>query len=86
MWTAAEVSGAASTRPTMPKTQPAPIVSTSTARGWRSSAAPIANGWTMFCSRPFASSTITSMINAVVVPFAPSAITTANAPATNAPM
>ena len=85
MWTTAEAIGAASTSPSIPKTQPAPIVSTSTASGWRSSAEPIANGWTMFCSSPLARITTTSMISAVVVPFAPSAIRTAKAPATNAP-
>ena len=45
----------------------------------------MANGCTMFWSSPFARMTMTSMISAVDVPCAPSAITTANAPDTNAP-
>src|SRR5262245_46695062 len=86
MCTPAEVRGAASTRPTIPRMQPALIVMMSTASGCRSRAEPIANGWKMFWSRPFARMTITSMTSAFVVPSAPSAIRTANAPDTNAPM
>src|SRR3954471_2038901 len=86
MCTAADASGAASTRPNPPKRQPAPIVRMRTTSGLRSRAAPIANGCTRFCSNPFASSTTTSMIKATVVPCAPSARTTANPPAMNAPM
>ena len=62
------------------------MVTTSTTSGLRSSAEPMANGCRMFWSRPFARMTITSMISAVDVPCEPSAITTANVPATNAPM
>ena len=86
MWTIAEVIGAASTRPIIPKMQPAAIVSTSTTSGCRSSAEPIANGCTMFYSSPFARITTTSITSAVDVPLAPSAITTAKPPATKAPM
>ena len=86
MWTTAEAIGAASTSPSIPKMQPAPIVSTSTASGCRLSAAPIAKGWKMFCSSPLARITTRSMISAVVVPSEPSAMMTAKAPATNAPM
>ena len=65
---------------------PAAIVATSTTSGWRSNADPMANGCKMFCSSPFARRTIRSMISATVVPLAPRAMITANAPATNAPM
>ena len=70
----------------MPNRQPAPIVTMSTTSGFSLSVAPNAIGWKMFWSSPFASRTITSMMIAVVVPFAPRARITANAPATNAPM
>ena len=86
MWTAAEVSGAASTSPIIPNRQPAPIVTIRTTSGLRLSVAPKAIGWTMFCSVPLARITITSMISAVCVPSEPSARITANAPATKAPM
>ena len=70
----------------MPKRHPKPIVTMRTASGFRSRVAPNAIGWTMFCSRPFASITITSMISAAVVPWDESVRMTANAPETNAPM
>src|SRR3954469_20649070 len=82
---AADVSGAARISPAVPKKAPAEIVTTRISNGFIRRVAPIAIGCTMFCSRPFASKTITSMISAVVVPFAPSASTTANAPETTAP-
>ncbi len=86
MWTAADVSGAARTSPTIPKRAPALSVTISTISGLRPRVAPKAIGWRMFWSIPFASSTIASMIAAVVGPSAPSASTTANPPATNAPI
>src|SRR5215468_11055276 len=86
MWIAADVRGAARISPAVPKNAPAEIVTTRISSGFIRSVAPIAIGCTMFCNRPFARMTITSMIRAVVVPFAPRASTTAKAPATNAPM
>ena len=68
MWIAADVSGAASTIPVMPKNAPAEIVTTRMRSGFIRSVAPIAIGETMFWSSPFARMTITSMISAVVVP------------------
>ena len=68
MWSAADVSGAPRTSPTIPKRLPKPIVTMRTTSGLRSRVAPNAIGCTMFCSRPFARMTITSMISAVVVP------------------
>src|SRR5206468_1329836 len=71
MCTAADVSGAASTRPIVPNRHPAPIVTTRTTSGFRLSAAPMTNGWIRFWSRPFARITITSMMIAAVVPCDP---------------
>ena len=85
MWAAAEVSGAASTSPIIPKRQPAPMVTMRTTSGFRLSVAPNAIGWRMFWSSPFASRTMISMMIASFGPSEPSAMTTANAPATNAP-
>ena len=86
MWSAAEVSGAASTIPIIPKIAPKPMVTMRTTSGLRSSVAPKAMGWTMFCRSPFARITMTSMISAVDVPCEARASITANAPETNAPM
>ena len=55
--TAADVSGAARIKPTMPKRLPPAIVTTRTARGLSSSVAPNASGWTICCSVPLASRT-----------------------------
>ena len=86
MCTAAEVSGAPSTRPTIPKMLPKPIVAMRTTSGLRSSVAPKAIGCTMFWSSPFARITITSMISAVSVPPDDRARSTASVPDTKAPM
>ena len=86
MWIAADVRGAPSTSPAMPKMAPKPIVATRTRSGFMRSVAPNAIGWTMFCRRPFASRTMTSMISAVSVPSDPNARMTAKAPDTKAPM
>jgi hypothetical protein len=48
MWTAAEVSGAPSTSPSMPKRLPAPIVAIRTTSGLSLRVAPNAIGWTMY--------------------------------------
>ena len=85
MWTAADVSGAASVRPTIPNREPAPMVTTSTTRGLRLSVAPITNGWISCWSTLLASSETTAMTIAASVPTVPSAIRTAKAPATHAP-
>ena len=50
------------------------------------SAAPIASGWTICWSTPFASSATIAIAIAASVPLPPSAISTANAPAVHAPM
>ena len=86
MWSEADVSGAASTIPNIPKRLPNPIVTMRTTSGFRSSVAPNAMGWTMFWSSPFARMTTTSMITAAVVPCDESVNITANAPEMNAPM
>ena len=65
MWTPADTSGAASTRPIIPKRQPAPIVTMRTTSGFRLSVAPKAIGWRMFWSSPFASRTMSNMMSAV---------------------
>ena len=73
MWSAADVSGAASTIPIIPKIAPKPIVTMRTTSGFRSRVAPNAMGWTMFWSSPFARITTTSIISALVCPLAPRA-------------
>jgi hypothetical protein len=85
MCTAADVSGAPSTSPIVPKSAPPAIVTISTASGWMPSAAPYAIGWIICWSAPFASRTITPIAIAVLVPSAPSAMSTVNAPADHAP-
>ena len=54
MCTAAEVSGAASVSPTIPKRLPAPIVTTRTTSGLRLSVAPKTNGCRTFWKAPLA--------------------------------
>ena len=85
MCAAAEVSGAASTSPIIPKRHPPAMVTMRTTSGWIPSVAPNAIGCTICWRPPFARITTTSMISPTVVPSEPSAMITANAPATNAP-
>src|SRR5919204_543055 len=72
----AEVTGAASTSPIIPNRLPPPIVTMSTASGWRSRAAPKASGCTICCSAPLASRQITIITTAASVPDPPSAMST----------
>ena len=85
MCVAADVSGAASTSPIIPKRLPPAIVTIRTASGWIPSAAPKAIGWIICWRMPLASSTTTAMTIAVEEPCDPSAISTVNAPADHAP-
>ena len=86
MWSAAEVMGAASTRPTMPKRPPAAMVTIRTTSGLRSSVAPKAMGCTICCRMPCASSTRINMTTAVALPSVARAMITVKAPETKAPM
>ena len=81
----AEVSGAARISPTAPKRAPPAMVTIRTASGWMPSAVPYAIGCTICWRIPFASSWTTIIPAAASGPAPPSAITTANAPAPQAP-
>jgi hypothetical protein len=84
--TTADVSGAARIRPTVPKSAPPAIVTTSTASGWMPRAAPMARGCTSCWRIPLASSSTTIIPAAASDPAEPSAIRTANMAALQAPM